>query len=57
MDMLVSVGIIDSISPRWPDEVIEQWHDKIEAARLVVNRITNEVQEFASAWDDPLAGE
>ena len=57
VEMLVSVGIIDSISPRWPEEVIDRWHDRIRSIRRTVNRMTAEVQEFASAWDNDSADE
>ena len=52
IELLVNVGIIDSISPRWPPEVVEQWTDRLQLMRGSIARWTREVQEFASAWDD-----
>jgi hypothetical protein len=52
IEMLVSVGIIDSISGRWPPDVQEAWRQKLEGLRYNINATTAEVQEFASAWDD-----
>jgi len=55
IEMLVNVGIIDSISDRWPPEVQDNWRQKIEQLRDNVNSTTAEVQEFASTWDDQAA--
>lgn len=51
IEMLVNVGIIDSISERWPEAVQERWHERIDMLRQNINQTTAEVQEFASAWD------
>jgi hypothetical protein len=52
VNLLVSVGLIDSISGRWPNAVQEAWQERLTRMIHTINIMNEEVQEFASAWDD-----
>jgi len=52
IELLINVGIIDSIADRWPDEVRDEWMSKIWSISEFMRRQIGEIQEFASAWDD-----
>ena len=51
MALMVNVGLMDSVSARWPYEVQEQWHDRIGDIKMRLTREIQEVQEFASSYD------
>jgi hypothetical protein len=52
MNLLISAGLMDSVSDQWPVAVQRRWRIKLEAMRSSINTMTEEVQEFASAWDE-----
>jgi hypothetical protein len=52
MELTVNVGIISSIADRWPEEVQDNWCDKLEEAITWARRQMGEVQEFATSWDE-----
>jgi len=51
MDMAVTVGLIDSISERWPEDVQEQWRQWIDDTTELCDSRMQEAQTFASSHD------
>ena len=51
VELLINVGIINSISESWPEQVQENWCHRLgDMVKFASNQI-REVQEFASAYD------
>lgn len=50
-ELTINVGIINSVSSRWPEDVQRNWLEKIELMNAWINDQVREVQEFASALD------
>lgn len=51
IDLLVNVGIISSLMPRWPEDVQENWIDELRQMSERLDDMTRTAQEFASALD------
>jgi hypothetical protein len=49
--LTINVGLLDSVSNRWPDEVQEAWIERMQQIRMRLSREIEEVQEFASSYD------
>jgi len=52
-DLMVNVGIIDSVRVHWPEEIQANWDEKIRSIRRMIYDQIYEVQEFASSYDQP----
>lgn len=50
-ETLVCVGLIDSISGSWPEDVQERWQEKLKEMREWAHLQSAEAQQFASAYD------
>lgn len=50
-ETLVNVGLINSISGKWPTEVQERWHERLREMREWAHEQTSQAQDFASAYD------
>ena len=53
MELLVNVGLIDSISQKWPQVVQDNWAERLENLDKQLQQEIVEVQNFAEAFDDP----
>lgn len=51
VEFLVNVGLIDSISARWPEDVQEQWEEWKTDSLVGLSRRMEEAQHFASSHD------
>jgi hypothetical protein len=51
IDLLVNVGIISSLRPRWPAHVQENWIRELQNMTEKMDDQIRNVQEFASALD------
>ncbi len=52
VELLVTVGMIGSISGHWPLMVQENWEARIENLIQTMLRESDEVREFAEAFDE-----
>lgn len=52
-ELLVNVGLMDSVSSNWPEVVRENWEEKVDSLILRLQQEMEEVQSFAEAFDDP----
>jgi hypothetical protein len=48
----VTLGIIGSISERWPPEVQEQWEERLDTIKDWATEQMQEAQMFAASWDE-----
>ena len=53
IELLVNVGLMDSVSSAWPEQVQENWEEKLDTLILRLQQETEEIQAFAEAFDDP----
>ena len=51
MEMVVTVGMVDSVSERWPDDVQESWAERVQMIRKSLQQHTEEVHQFATSYD------
>lgn len=51
MDLFINLGLITSISSQWPEEVQDNWTQRLEHIEEYLVDQTREAQEFASALD------
>lgn len=51
IDLLVNVGIISSLRPRWPLDIQANWVREIQKMREDLDDACRNVQEFASSLD------
>jgi hypothetical protein len=51
IDLLVNVGIISSLMPRWPEDVQRNWVDEVQQMTEKLDDMIRTAQEFASALD------
>lgn len=51
IELVVNVGIMDSISDRWPDEVKDNWDARMENLTERMQQETEEIQQFGVAFD------
>lgn len=51
MDLAVSVNMIASVMPRYPEEVQENFAEKIADTCAELRKVTKEFQDFGEAWD------
>jgi hypothetical protein len=51
MALCINVGIMDSVSDRWPEHVQEAWYERIMDIKRRLGQEIVEVQEFASSYD------
>jgi hypothetical protein len=49
--LTINVGILDSVSERWPEEVQERWVERMGEIKQRLSQEIAEVQEFASSYD------
>jgi hypothetical protein len=52
-ELMVHVGLMDSVSRHWPEVVQENWAERLDTLILKLQRETEEIQGFAEAFDDP----
>jgi predicted secreted protein len=50
-ELTVHVGMVGSIAHRWPDQVQENWREKLQGMIEWANQQIEEVQQFAEAFD------
>jgi hypothetical protein len=51
MELVVHVGLMNSVAGRWPEEVQENWDEKVRAIRERAEQEIVEIQEFAEFYD------
>jgi hypothetical protein len=49
--LCINVGIMDSVSDRWTDEVQSNWRERIENITSRLSQEIAEVQAFAESYD------
>ena len=52
-ELLVNVGLMDSVSQNWPEVVQENWDERVTNLIHNLQREMGEIQDFAEAFDDP----
>jgi hypothetical protein len=49
--LTINVGLMDSVSSRWPEDVQTAWIERMQQIKMRLSREIEEVQEFASSYD------
>lgn len=57
MELVIHVGLMDSVSSQWPLEVQENWEQRCERIVERLHREVEEISQFAEAYDDEDEGE
>ena len=52
IDLLVTVNLIGSVIERYPEEIQENFEEKVTALSKNLYREMEEFQGFAESWDD-----
>ena len=52
IELLISVGLMSSVMPQMPEDVQQNWDEKIEGMILWARQQTGEVQQFGEAYDE-----
>lgn len=52
-ELLVNVGLMDSVSQNWPPVVQENWEERLDFLIFKLQHEMEEIQGFAEAFDDP----
>jgi hypothetical protein len=52
-ELLVNVGIMQSVADQWPLVVQENWEERLDSLILKLQHEMEEIQGFAEAFDDP----
>jgi hypothetical protein len=52
IDLLVSVGMIAAVMDRFPEEVMHNFREKVQAMTVTVREMTEETQWFGQAYDE-----
>jgi len=57
INLLVTIGLVASVMDRFPEDVQENFTEKINEFRETVHMVTNEFVDFGEAYDDRIDGE
>lgn len=52
MDLLINVGLMNTIREHWPEHVQENWTEKMQSMNMWIHQQIEEVQTFAEAFDE-----
>jgi hypothetical protein len=52
VDLAVNVGIMGSVMDRYPQEVQDNWDERIAEIRSWVQDQTGQIQQFGEAYDE-----
>lgn len=53
VELLIHVGLMNSVAAQWPEEVQRNWTQKMGIMREWIKDQVVEVQQFTEAYDDP----
>ena len=51
-ELTIHVGLMGSVAPNWPEEVRQNWSERIEGMRKWAGEQILEIQHFAESFDD-----
>jgi hypothetical protein len=57
IDLLVTINLIGSVIERYPEEIQDNFTQKVESLSKNLYRETEEFQSFAESWDDEVESE
>ena len=52
MELMVSMGLMGSIMDRYPEDVRENWDERMVRYTEWARRQTEEIQSFGESWDE-----
>ncbi len=51
MELCVNMGLFCTVSPHWPEEVRQNWEERMKTVNVWLHGQIEEVQSFAEAFD------
>jgi len=52
-ELMVHIGLMSSIAEKWPEEVQENWDQKVRQIQRRAEKEIREIQSFAEYYDEP----